>query len=75
MPPQVEGGGSQHLQVDNFYSNGIQGGIVPVATGMALAEKMMRPKERKSIIIVADYEALVPVLDKLDKEISNTVLW
>ena len=32
-------GGSQHLFLDNFYSNGIQGGIVPVATGMALAEK------------------------------------
>ena len=32
-------GGSQHLCFDNFYSNGIQGGIVPVATGMALAEK------------------------------------
>ena len=32
-------GGSQHLCVDNFYSNGIQGGIVPVASGMALAEK------------------------------------
>jgi len=33
-------GGSQHLQWKNFYSNGIQGGIVPVATGMALAEKL-----------------------------------
>ena len=32
-------GGSQHVQWRNFYSNGIQGGIVPVATGMALAEK------------------------------------
>ena len=32
-------GGSQHLQWKNFYSNGVQGGIVPVATGMALAEK------------------------------------
>ncbi len=32
-------GGSQHLQFGNFYSNGIQGGIVPCATGMALAEK------------------------------------
>jgi TPP-dependent pyruvate/acetoin dehydrogenase alpha subunit len=32
-------GGSQHLQWRNFYSNGVQGGIVPVATGMALAEK------------------------------------
>lgn len=33
-------GGSQHLQWRNFYSNGIQGGIVPVASGMALAEKL-----------------------------------
>jgi len=32
-------GGSQHLHWQNFYSNGIQGGIVPMATGMALAEK------------------------------------
>jgi TPP-dependent pyruvate/acetoin dehydrogenase alpha subunit len=33
-------GGSQHLHWRNFYSNGVQGGIVPVATGMALAEKV-----------------------------------
>lgn len=33
-------GGSQHLQWRNFYSNGVQGGIVPIATGMALAEKI-----------------------------------
>jgi TPP-dependent pyruvate/acetoin dehydrogenase alpha subunit len=32
-------GGSQHLHWRNFYSNGVLGGIVPVATGMALAEK------------------------------------
>jgi TPP-dependent pyruvate/acetoin dehydrogenase alpha subunit len=32
-------GGSQHLQWKNFYSNGVQGGILPIATGMALAEK------------------------------------
>ena len=32
-------GGSQHLHWRNFYSNGIQGGILPVAVGMALAEK------------------------------------
>jgi TPP-dependent pyruvate/acetoin dehydrogenase alpha subunit len=32
-------GGSQHIQWRNFFSNGIQGGIVPVGTGMALAEK------------------------------------
>jgi TPP-dependent pyruvate/acetoin dehydrogenase alpha subunit len=33
-------GGSQHIHWRNFYSNGIQGGIVPVAAGMALAEKV-----------------------------------
>jgi len=33
-------GGSQHLHWRNFYSNGVQGGILPVATGMALAEKI-----------------------------------
>lgn len=32
-------GGSQHLHVAGFYSNGILGGMVGVATGMALAEK------------------------------------
>jgi len=32
-------GGSQHLQWHNFYSNGVQGGILPIATGMALAEQ------------------------------------
>jgi acetoin:2,6-dichlorophenolindophenol oxidoreductase subunit alpha len=32
-------GGSQHLCNGNFYSNGVQGSIVPVATGIALAEK------------------------------------
>ena len=35
-------GGSQHIHWRNFYSNGIQGGIVPVATGMALAEKVRK---------------------------------
>lgn len=33
-------GGSQHLCANGFFSNGVQGGIVPVAAGMALAEKM-----------------------------------
>ena len=32
-------GGSQHIHYKNLYSNGIQGGIVPIAVGMALAEK------------------------------------
>jgi TPP-dependent pyruvate/acetoin dehydrogenase alpha subunit len=35
-------GGSQHIHWRNFYSNGIQGGIAPVATGMALAEKIQK---------------------------------
>lgn len=35
-------GGSQHIQWRNFYSNGIQGGIAPVATGAALAEKVQK---------------------------------
>lgn len=35
-------GGSQHICYQNFYSNGVQGGIVPTATGMALAEKMKK---------------------------------
>lgn len=34
-------GGSQHLQWRNFYSNGILGGTVPMATGMALAEQRL----------------------------------
>lgn len=41
-------GGSQHLHWRNFYSNGIQGGIIPIATGMALAEKY---KHSGSIVI------------------------
>jgi TPP-dependent pyruvate/acetoin dehydrogenase alpha subunit len=32
-------GGSQHLCRGNFYSNGVLGSIVPVATGIGLAEK------------------------------------
>jgi 2-oxoisovalerate dehydrogenase E1 component len=33
-------GGSQHLRADGFMSNGIQGGIVPVAAGVAFASKL-----------------------------------
>ena len=32
-------GGTQHLHYRNFYTNGIQGGIVPIAAGSAAAEK------------------------------------
>jgi 2-oxoisovalerate dehydrogenase E1 component len=33
-------GGSQHLCEGRFFSNGIQGSIVPVAAGLALGEKL-----------------------------------
>ena len=33
-------GSSQHLCNKNFYSNGIQGGILPVSAGMALSSKI-----------------------------------
>lgn len=42
-------GGSQHLYKNNFYTNGIQGGIIPCATGMALAEKI---KKTEAIVVV-----------------------
>jgi acetoin:2,6-dichlorophenolindophenol oxidoreductase subunit alpha len=58
-------GGSQHLQWENFYSNGVQGGIVPLATGMALAEKI-KGSEALAVAFLGDgtlgegivYEAL-----------------
>jgi 2-oxoisovalerate dehydrogenase E1 component len=33
-------GGSQHLCGERFFSNGIQGGIVPVAAGIAMSQKL-----------------------------------
>ncbi|MBO6937181.1 MAG: thiamine pyrophosphate-dependent dehydrogenase E1 component subunit alpha [Deltaproteobacteria bacterium] len=33
-------GGSQHICYHGFHSNGVQGGIVPNAVGMAMAEKL-----------------------------------
>jgi len=42
-------GSSQHLQKFNFFSNGIQGGIVPIAAGYALANKL---KESNNIGVV-----------------------
>jgi 2-oxoisovalerate dehydrogenase E1 component len=35
-------GSSQHLQMYNFYSNGIQGGIMPLAAGFALGNKIKK---------------------------------
>lgn len=42
-------GGSQHIHWRNLYSNGVQGGIVPIATGMALAEKT---KKSGAVVVV-----------------------
>lgn len=58
-------GGSQHLHWQNFYSNGVQGGIVPIATGMAIAEKI-KGTQALTIVFIGDgtlgegvlYEAL-----------------
>ncbi|MCH7526223.1 MAG: pyruvate dehydrogenase, partial [Planctomycetes bacterium] len=33
-------GGSQHLCKDRFFTNGVQGGIVPVSAGLALAQEI-----------------------------------
>ncbi|MGF1539929.1 MAG: dehydrogenase E1 component subunit alpha/beta [Pleurocapsa sp.] len=46
-------GGSQHLCQDGFYSNGIQGGIVPVATGLAFARKL-DGKGKISTVFIGD---------------------
>jgi TPP-dependent pyruvate/acetoin dehydrogenase alpha subunit len=46
-------GGSQHIHWRNFYSNGIQGGIVPVATGTAYAEKIQKTG-KVAIVFVGD---------------------
>ena len=35
-------GGSQHIHRGNFFSSGIQGGLVPSATGAAFAEKLKK---------------------------------
>ena len=46
-------GGSQHIQLRNFYSNGIQGGIVPIAVGMAFAEKHIH-SNRIAVVFLGD---------------------
>ncbi|HEU4625005.1 MAG TPA: thiamine pyrophosphate-dependent enzyme [Steroidobacteraceae bacterium] len=42
-------GGSQHLCGRRFFSNGVQGGIVPVAAGLAFAQKRVG---RRSVVAV-----------------------
>jgi 2-oxoisovalerate dehydrogenase E1 component len=46
-------GGSQHIHYKNFYSNGVQGGIVPNAAGMAWAEKLNNT-ENIAIVFIGD---------------------
>jgi len=46
-------GGSQHLHTEGFYSNGIQGGIVPVAAGLAYAHKIQNNKNI-SVVFIGD---------------------
>ena len=46
-------GSSQHLCGHNFFSNGIQGGIVPVAAGMALANKI-KANGKVGIVFIGD---------------------
>ena len=46
-------GGSQHLYKNGFYSNGIQGGIVPVAAGLALGHKL-KSNGAISVVFIGD---------------------
>lgn len=46
-------GGSQHLCKDGFFSNGIQGGIVPVAAGLAMGHKI-RDAGGISVVFIGD---------------------
>ena len=46
-------GGSQHICVPGFMSNGVQGGIVPTAAGIALAHKL-RGSDRISVVFIGD---------------------
>ena len=46
-------GGSQHIHWKNLYSNGVQGGIVPIATGMAVAEKQKR-SDAAVVVFIGD---------------------
>jgi 2-oxoisovalerate dehydrogenase E1 component len=58
-------GGSQHIGAHNFYSSGVQGGMVPVTAGMALAMKLSGRKDI-AVVVIGDgtlgegviYEAL-----------------
>ena len=46
-------GGSQHICSRGVFSNGIQGGIVPVAAGMAFAHRL-RATDRIAVVFIGD---------------------
>jgi TPP-dependent pyruvate/acetoin dehydrogenase alpha subunit len=46
-------GGSQHLHADGFISSGIQGQLVPVALGVALAKKL-RGEDGIAVVFIGD---------------------
>jgi len=46
-------GGSQHICAPGFKSNGVQGGIVPAAAGIALAEQL-RGSDALSVVFLGD---------------------
>ncbi|NLX12689.1 MAG: pyruvate dehydrogenase [Phycisphaerales bacterium] len=46
-------GGSQHLCKDGFFSNGIQGGIVPVSAGLAMAQKL-EAEDGIAVVFIGD---------------------
>lgn len=46
-------GGSQHICAPGFKSNGVQGGIVPVAAGIALARRL-RGDDSLSVVFIGD---------------------
>ncbi len=45
-------GGSQHICENNFFSNGVQGGILPLSTGLAYAIKS--DKQKISCVFIGD---------------------
>ena len=47
-------GSSQHLCAPNFFTNGIQGGIVPCAAGFALASRFQGYPQRIGIVFIGD---------------------
>jgi TPP-dependent pyruvate/acetoin dehydrogenase alpha subunit len=47
-------GGSQHLCAEGFKSNGIQGGIVPTAAGIALGMRLNGAAEAVSVVFIGD---------------------